>query len=106
MASSNASDPQLAFIRDQVQLCMLPSLKKDLDEVQVLPAHFEAYHFMLKQELPKLYDLLQRNEDVLLNDVLYQEVCPRKYRLFMYLYLKLNYCQFSCVHSLCYCFVN
>ncbi|EDW68209.2 uncharacterized protein [Drosophila virilis] len=82
MASGDVNDPQLAFIRDQVQLCMLPSLKKDLDEVQVLPAHFEAYHSMLKQELPELYDLLQRHEDVLLNDILYQELRAQLVLLF------------------------
>ncbi|EDV93780.1 uncharacterized protein LOC6563944 [Drosophila grimshawi] len=65
----DANDPELAFISDQVQLCMLPALKKDLDSVQLLPSHFETYHSLLQQELPKLYDLLQRNKDIISNDV-------------------------------------
>lgn len=74
MMASDTNESQLAFISEQVQICMLPSLNADLDEVQTLPVHFEAYHSMLQQELPKLYDLLHRNEDVLLNNIAYQEV--------------------------------
>ncbi|XP_023170986.2 uncharacterized protein LOC111599551 isoform X2 [Drosophila hydei] len=74
MMASDTNESQLAFISEQVQICMLPSLNADLDEVQTLPVHFEAYHSMLEQELPKLYDLLQRNEDVLLNNIAYPEI--------------------------------
>ncbi|KAL7731308.1 hypothetical protein ACLKA6_014477 [Drosophila palustris] len=58
---------QLGLISDQVQLCMLPALKNDLDEVQLLPAQFKDYHSLLRQELPRLYDLLQQNEEILSN---------------------------------------
>lgn len=69
-----ANDPLIALISEQIQICMLPSLKVDLDEVQTLPTHFKDYHCMLEQELPKLYDLLHKNEVVLLHDLPYQEV--------------------------------
>lgn len=68
------NDPLIALLSEQIQICMLPSLKVDLDEVQTLPMHFKDYHSMLEQELPKLYDLLHKNEVVLLNDLPYQEV--------------------------------
>ncbi|EDW15047.2 uncharacterized protein LOC6573518 [Drosophila mojavensis] len=69
-----ANDPLIALISEQIQICMLPSLKVDLDEVQTLPTHFKDYHCMLEQELPKLYDLLHKNEVVLLHDLPYQEI--------------------------------
>lgn len=61
------NDRELALISDLVKLCMLPALKQDLDEVQLLPAHFESYHSLLRQELPRLYDLLQQHEEILSN---------------------------------------
>lgn len=72
--SRDSSERHFAFLSEQVQLCMLPSLKKDLDDVQLLPAHFESYHSLLEHELPKLYDVLQQNEDILFNDNSYHEV--------------------------------
>jgi len=68
------NDRELALISDLVKLCMLPALKQDLDEVQLLPAHFESYHSLLRQELPRLYDLLQQHEEILSNTA-YHEVC-------------------------------
>ncbi|KAH8409668.1 hypothetical protein KR222_001438, partial [Zaprionus bogoriensis] len=72
--SGDANERQFAFLSEQVQLCMLPALKQDLDEVQLLPAHFEGYHSLLQQELPKLYDVLQQNETVLMRDSDYQKL--------------------------------
>lgn len=70
---SDTNERQLTFISEQVQLCMLPALKENLDDVQLLPAHFESYHSLLRQELPKLYDVLQQNEHILFKDNSCQE---------------------------------
>ncbi|XP_034489186.1 uncharacterized protein LOC117792950 [Drosophila innubila] len=61
------NERKLSLICDQVQLCMLPALKNNLDEVQLLPAQFESYHTLLQQELPRLYDLLQQNKEIFSN---------------------------------------
>ncbi|KAH8388574.1 hypothetical protein KR093_010264 [Drosophila rubida] len=64
----------LAIIVNQVQLCMLPALKENLDEAQLLPAHFKTYHSMLHQELPRLFDLIHKNETVFTINKSYQEL--------------------------------
>lgn len=74
---SDTNERQLNFIIEQVQLCMLPALKENLDDVQLLPAHFESYHSLLRQELPKLYDVLQQNEQILLKGNSCNKVCSK-----------------------------
>lgn len=98
----DSKERHFTFLCEQVQLCMLPALNKDLDDVQILPAHFESYHNLLRQELPKLYDVLQRNEEILFNDSSYQEVCEI---LFLKHFANFTI-TFSCAHNSCYCFAN
>ncbi|XP_017848605.1 uncharacterized protein LOC108603922 isoform X2 [Drosophila busckii] len=66
--TDNSEESQLVYICEQLQLCMLPALKEDLDEVQLLPEHFQNYNSVLRQELPKLYDVLQQIENIILQD--------------------------------------
>ncbi|KAH8310673.1 hypothetical protein KR044_002487 [Drosophila immigrans] len=71
---SGISEEQLTIIVNQAQLCMLPALRENVDEVQLLPAHFESYHLMLRQELPRLFDLLHKNEEIFSNNSFYKEL--------------------------------
>ncbi|XP_060648876.1 LOW QUALITY PROTEIN: uncharacterized protein LOC132786379 [Drosophila nasuta] len=68
------SEEQLAIIVNQVQLCMLPALKENLDEVQLLPEHLKTYHLLLRQELPRLFDLIHKHEDIFTNKAFYKEL--------------------------------
>lgn len=83
---SDTNQRQLTFISEQVQLCMLPALKENLDDVQLLPAHFESYHSLLRQELPKLYDVLQQNEHILFKDNSCQKVRLKLVHLKIYIH--------------------
>ncbi|XP_030370084.1 uncharacterized protein LOC115620801 isoform X1 [Scaptodrosophila lebanonensis] len=56
-----------ANLADLVEICMLPALKENLDQLRLEPEHFGNYRAHLKAHLPILYDLLQSTEDTWLN---------------------------------------
>ncbi|XP_068155601.1 uncharacterized protein [Drosophila tropicalis] len=56
---SSENERLMEHLSDLIQLCMLPELKEDLDSIQLQPSHFDSHHNVWRQELPKLYDLVQ-----------------------------------------------